>query len=123
MKCGAQLTRLSAPARGSEKAATLPGRVNPGIGSTSPHPHGCPAHQALEHRLKFRLNRAIDRLPLPPCKPAPIVLNHREKGAAGHARKDATRCHYLTRVIALIPHGCLAAARCTDRTRQPPITI
>src|SRR2546422_2473493 len=119
VECATQLARISGPALGAQKTDSLPERVDARIGASCSCRRRPTPHQPLEHRLEFSLDRAIDGLPLPPCETAPVVLNHREVGAARHAGKDATRCHYLTRVIALILHGLPAAPR-ADRARQPP---
>ena len=116
----AQIHRL--PPLAAREADGLAERVDAGVGPTGGRCGRLPTHQALEHGFKLSLNRAVDRLPLPPCEATPVVLDHREKGAACHAGKDATRCHYLTRVIGLILHGLSPAPR-PDRPREPAIAL
>src|SRR5262245_27728391 len=116
---------VSAPPIGRRKTHRLTEGMHPSIGPAgacgnrpAPPPPPPPPHQASQHRLKLRLHGAIVWLALPPCEAAPIVLDYGEEGPARHGGKDATRCHYLTRVIALIPHGLSAAPRAERACQQ-----
>src|SRR5262245_17254179 len=99
--------------------------MDAGVGPSSAGCRSAASHQPLEDCLEFCLDRAVRRLPLPPREATPVVMYHREKRAGGtcHGRKDATRCHYLTRVIGLTPHGRLSTPPRPDRARQPPIAV
>src|SRR3989442_15485217 len=102
VQCAAQLVRICGPTLAAQKADSLPERMDARIGASRSGRRRPASHQPLEHCLEFGLDGAVDRLPLPPCETTPVVLNHREVGAARHAGEYATRCTSLTRVRALI---------------------